>query len=166
MEILARRQPTASDLRLVVAVIKVTNDLERIGDEAKRIARTALSMTLTPTKGQQLAPIADFAVGVGKLLHDTLDAFARIDVDVAMQVKQRDRLLDAQYGDIMRQQISNMSEDPRSIPNALNLIWAARALERIGDRSCNICEYTVYYAIGKNISHMSLEEAKIDLLGH
>jgi len=164
MHILACRQPTAIDLRLVVAVIKAVSELERIGDDAKRIARATLAMAATPPPKQQLVPLAEFAEGVGKLLHDTLDAFARIDAEAAMQTKQRDRLLDRQYGEIMHAQIATMSADPRAIPAALNLMWAARALERVGDRSCNICEHTVYYALGKDISHMSLEQASLDLL--
>ncbi len=164
MQILARRQPTASDLRLVVAVIKAVSELERIGDDAKRIARATLTMVATPPSVQQLAPLAKFAEAVGKLLRDTLDAFARIDAEAAMQAKQRDRLLDSQYGEIMREQIAAMSADPRAIPVALNLMWAARALERVGDRSCNICEHTVYYALGKDISHMSAEQASLDLM--
>ena len=84
-----------------------------------------------------------------KLLHNTLDAFARIDVEAALEIKQRDRLLDLQYGSIMQEQINAMSADPRTIPIALNLMWAARKLERIGDRSCNISEHTLYYAMGK-----------------
>jgi phosphate transport system protein len=163
LQILARRQPAASDLRLVVAVIKVVSELERIGDDAKRIARAALSASLP--QSAQVAPLVQFAEGIGKLLHDTLDAFARIDIEAAMQIKQRDRLLDCQYGDIMQEQITAMSANPHAIPAALNLMWAARALERIGDRSCNICEHTVYYAIGKDISHMSVEQAAVDLLG-
>jgi phosphate transport system protein len=165
LQILARRQPTASDLRLVVAVMKVIGELERIGDDAKRIARVTLAMAANPPQKPQIALLARFADGVGKLLHDTLDAFARIDIEAAVQIKQRDRLLDRQYGDIMQEQITAMSANPRAIPAALNLMWAARALERVGDRSCNICEHTVYYAIGKDISHMSPEQAAMDLTG-
>jgi len=164
LQILARRQPAAGDLRLVVAVIKAINDLERIGDDAKRIARICLAMSASTIQKDHLALLAAFAEGVGKLLHDTLDSFARIDVQAAMQAKQQDRQLDMQYGEIMHGQIAAMSADPRAIPDALNLMWVARALERIGDRACNICEYTVYYALGKDIRHMSPEQAAIDLL--
>ncbi|MFM8442352.1 MAG: phosphate signaling complex protein PhoU [Methylococcus sp.] len=163
LQILARRQPIAIDLRLVVAVIKAVNDLERIGDDAKRIARITLSMADAPPSPQQLAALGEFAQGVALLLHDTLDAFARIDAEAAMQIKARDRLLDVQYGDIMHALIAAMSADPRAIPAALNQMWAARALERIGDRSCNICEYTVYFALGKDIRHLSPEQAALDL---
>lgn len=165
MQILARRQPAASDLRLVVAVIKLINDLERIGDDAKRIARCAIGMAACSPQKRQIDPLTGFAEDVSKVFHDTLDAFARIDVEAAIRIKQRDRLLDQQYGSIVREQIDAMSREPGVIPLALNLMWAARALERIGDRSCNICEYLIYYAMGKDIRHMSPEQAAIDLMG-
>lgn len=165
LQVLARRQPTAIDLRLVVAVIKAINDLERIGDDAKRIARIALVLADSPPPKQQLDPLAAFAQGVAVLLRETLDSFARIDADAAMQAKQRDQELDRQYGEIIGGQIAAMSADPRAIPTTLNLMWVARALERIGDRSCNVCEYTVYYALGKDIRHLSPEQAVVDLKG-
>jgi phosphate transport system protein len=165
LQILARRQPAAIDLRLVVAVIKAANDLERIGDDAKRIARITLSLADSPPPKPQFAALLAFAEGVGKLLHDTLDAFARVDAGAAMEAKRRDQFLDRQYGEIMSGQIAAMSADPRAIPAALSLMWVARALERVGDRSCNLCEYTVYYALGKDIRHLSPEQAAIDLMG-
>jgi phosphate transport system protein len=164
MQILARRQPIACDLRLVMAVIKVINDLERIGDDAKRIARITLSLSANPPHQQKLAPLAEFGADVIALLHDTLDAFARIDVDAAQEIKQRDRLLDLQYGNIMQEQINGMSGDPRLIPLALNLMWVARKLERIGDRSCNICEHIVYYAMGKDVQARDAGPRTIDWL--
>lgn len=163
-QILARRQPAASDLRLIVAVIKAISDLERIGDDAKRIARSALSMAAQFAKRKQLAPIDRFALHVMELLKDSLDAFARIDVDRAMRVKRQDRQIDREYEDIVQRQISIMAENARAIPVALHLLWSAKALERIGDRSCNICEYVIYYAKGKDIRHLSLEQAAKDLI--
>ena len=154
MQILARRQPTASDLRFVMAVIKVIKDLERIGDDAKRIARITKVMEEKPPKPKAIAPLIEFGSGVIQLLHDTLDAFARIDVDAALEIRQRDRFLDIQYGDIMQAQTKDMTEEPSLIPLALNLMWAARKLERIGDRSCNICEHTISYALGKDIKQL------------
>ncbi len=154
MQILARRQPTASDLRFVMAVIKVIKDLERIGDDAKRIARITKVMEEKPPKPKAIAPLIEFGSGVIQLLHDTLDAFARIDVDAALEIRQRDRFLDIQYGDIMQAQTKDMTEEPSLIPMALNLMWAARKLERIGDRSCNICEHTISYALGKDIKQL------------
>lgn len=165
LQILARRQPAAGDLRLVVAVIKAVNDLERIGDDAKRIAHITIDLADTPPQTSHLQSLVDFSEGILKLLHQTLDSFARIDPQAAMRTKQLDRELDAQYGMIMHNLIAAMTEDPRTIPNILKLMWTARALERIGDRACNICEYTVYYALGKDIRHLSPEqEAELDWL--
>lgn len=163
-QILARRQPAASDLRLIVAVIKAVADLERIGDDAKRIARSAVSMASHYAKKNQLLPVDQFSQHVRLMLKDSLDAFARIDVEMALKVKQNDRQIDQEYEQIVRQQSANMMQDGRAIPVALHLMWTAKALERIGDRCCNICEYVVYYAKGKDIRHMSIEDVAKDLL--
>jgi phosphate transport system protein len=163
-QILARRQPAAGDLRLIVAVIKAISDLERIGDDAKRIARSTLGLAAQFSRRNQLAPIDRFAQHVMELLKDALDAFARIDVDAAMRVKQKEGQIDREYEDIVQRQVASMAENPRVIPVALHFLWSAKALERIGDRSCNICEYVVYYAKGKDIRHLSLEQAAKDLI--
>ncbi|MDF9391277.1 MULTISPECIES: phosphate signaling complex protein PhoU [Methylococcus] len=162
-QILARRQPTARDLRLVVVVIKTITDLERIGDEAKRIARHALDMVGHFPRKNQLSEIEELARHVRNLLRSALDSFARIDVDAALRVVQDDRLADREYETILRQQITYMMEDPRTIPVSLNIMWSARALERVGDRACNIGEYVIYYAKGKIIRHISLEQLEEDL---
>jgi phosphate transport system protein len=162
-EILARRQPAGIDLRLVVAVLKAVADLERIGDDAKRIARLTLAMGDQYPRKSQLHRLFDFSTRVRERLHETLNAFSRIDVEAAIAVKKRDDELDDEYRAIMREQISVMSSDPRAIPVALNLIWIAKALERVGDRSCNICEYVIYYALGKDVRHLSLEQTQKDL---
>jgi len=163
-QILALRQPTARDLRLVVGVIKTITDLERIGDEAKRIARYAIELASHSPKKSQLAELEQLAGHVQGLLHDALDAFARMDVDAALQVVHEDKQVDMEYESIMRRQITYMMEDPQSILVSLDIMWSARSLERIGDRSCNICEYVIYYAKGKNIRHISLEQVEKDLL--
>jgi phosphate transport system protein len=162
-QILALRQPAARDLRLVVAVIKTITDLERIGDEAKRMARIAVDLATHYPKKNQLTDLQQLAQHVRGLLRESLDSFARIDVDEALRVVQEDRQVDREYESIMRQQITYMMEDPRSIPVSLNIMWSARSLERIGDRSCNICEYVIYYAKGKNIRHISIEQVRQDL---
>lgn len=162
-QILALRQPTARDLRLVVAVIKTITDLERIGDEAKRIARIGVDLTAHYPKKNQLTDLQHLAQHVRVLLREALDSFARMDVDEALRVVQDDPQVDREYESIMRQQITYMMEDPRSIPLALNIMWSARSLERIGDRSCNICEYVIYYVKGKNIRHISIEQVEQDL---
>lgn len=162
-QILALRQPAARDLRLVVAVIKTITDLERIGDEAKRIARIAVDLVDHFPKKNQLTDLQQLAQHARQMLRESLDAFARIDVDESLRVVQEDRQVDREYESIMRQQITYMMEDPRSIPVSLNIMWAARALERVGDRACNICEYVIYYAMGKNIRHISIDEVERDL---
>jgi phosphate transport system protein len=161
--VLARRQPAASDLRLVMAVIKTITDLERIGDDAKRIAKCTLHLSPYFPRKHQLTAIHEFGGHVKELLKDALNSMARLDVDMAFKVKQNDRQIDREYQTIMHTQLATMSEDARQIPVALNLMWVARSLERIGDRACNICEYVIYYVLGKDIRHMSLEQAEKDL---
>lgn len=162
-QIIALRQPAARDLRLLVAVIKTITDLERIGDEAKRMGRIAVDLATHYPKRNQLTDLQQLAQHVRNLLRQALDSFARMDVDEALRVVQEDRQVDREYESIMRQQITYMMEDPRAIPVALNIMWTARSLERIGDRSCNICEYVIYYAKGKNIRHISIEQVAKDL---
>jgi len=162
-KILALRQPAARDLRLVVAVIKTITDLERIGDEAKRIARIAIDLADHYPKKNQLTDLQQLAQHARLMLREALDAFARMDVDESLRVVHEDQQVDREYESIMRQQITYMMEDPRSIPVSLNIMWSARALERIGDRACNICEYVIYSAMGKNIRHISIDEVERDL---
>ncbi|MGH8474286.1 MAG: phosphate signaling complex protein PhoU [Methylococcales bacterium] len=161
--ILARRQPAASDLRLVIAVIKTITDLERIGDEAKRIARQRIHMDGQCVQPRQFTEFEQLGRHVLKLLRETLDAFARLDVKLSLAVAQEDRTVDREYDGIMRQQMNYLSEDPQMIPVALDVMWAARALERIGDRCCNICEYVIYHVKGKDIRHISLDLVEKDL---
>lgn len=158
--ILALRQPTASDLRLVLAVIKTTADLERIGDEAKRVARMAIRAVEGDHGRNLFGQIAHLGSKVQQMLHSVLDAFARMDVDDAIEVAHADVDIDREYESVMRQSMTYMMEDPRSIPKVLDLIWSARALERIGDRCCNISEYIIYFVKGKDVRHISLDEIK------
>lgn len=159
-KILALRQPTASDLRLVLAVIKTTADLERIGDEAKRVARMVIRSAGHDHGKNLFGQIAHLGTQVQQMLHRALDAFARMDVDEAIDVAHEDVNIDREYESAMRQSMTYMMEDPRSIPSVLDLIWAARALERIGDRCCNISEYVIYFVKGKDVRHISLEQIK------
>ena len=156
--IVARRQPAASDLRLVMAVIKTITDLERIGDEAKRVGKmveTELDGTLNEEVRQELEHMGDL---VRDMLRMVLDAFARTDVDAAVKVVKADKKVDAKYVSITRQLMTYMAADPKSIPTILNILWAARAMERMGDRCGNIAEYIFYLVYGRDIRHISMDD--------
>ena len=161
-QIIAKRQPAASDLRLVIAVIKTITDLERIGDEAERIGRMTLHFAETKGENKMLSGIVQLGERVNAMLKDALDTFARMDVDQAIKVARQDLKIDKQYESILRELMTYMMEDPRSIPSIINMMWSARALERIGDRARNICEYVIYLVKGKDVRHISIEQVERD----
>ncbi|MCW8884760.1 MAG: phosphate signaling complex protein PhoU [Motiliproteus sp.] len=156
--VIARRQPAASDLRMIVAISKASNDLERIGDEAARIAKHAELLVSEGESPFGYAETRHIGNLVREMLNNALTAFARYDVELAYQVAKKDRQVDDEYKTAMRSLVTYMMEDPRSISRILNIIWVIRSLERIGDHSRNICQHLIYLVKGVNVSHSSLKQ--------
>jgi phosphate transport system protein len=156
--ILATRSPAAGDLRLIVAIIKTITDLERIGDEAEKIGFLASKLAAMDRPSDSYRELKSLGNHVAQMLRDAMNAFARLDVDAAMAVVREDELIDDEYDAITRQYITFMMEDPRSIRRFMNVTWAARSLERIGDHAKNICEYVVYMVQGRNVRHTEITD--------
>jgi phosphate transport system protein len=154
--LIARRQPAASDLRMVMAVAKSIRDLERIGDEAQKIAKMAIQLSEDGATGKGYIELRHIANGVRKMLNEALDAFTRYDAAAALEVRNSDDQVDMDYKSAVRELITYMMEDPRSISRVINILWALRSLERIGDHAKNICEHIVYLVKGKDIRHKKL----------
>ncbi|HEY4973136.1 MAG TPA: phosphate signaling complex protein PhoU [Steroidobacteraceae bacterium] len=162
--ILATRGPTASDLRLIITILKTITDLERIGDEGEKVAAIAARLAMRERPNNRYRELRNLGELVTGMVHDTLDAFARFDTTLALQVLRRDRTVDEEYEAIHRQNITFMMEDPRSIRRALDVMWVVRSLERIGDHAKNICEYLIYLVLGKDVRHTKIEEIEKELL--
>jgi len=156
-KILVKRQPAASDLRTVLVLTKTVRDLERIGDEAKKIAKLAMKLTEEGPSPRGYYEVRHIGVAVREMLRDALDSLARMDVEAALGVVRRDKSVDQEYKSATRELITYMMEDPRSISRVINIMWALRALERIGDHSRNIAEYVFYLVKGKDLRHEGLE---------
>jgi len=157
--IIAKRQPAAGDLRLIMAIVKTIADLERIGDEAQKIAKVALE-SFSSQQQDLLVNLDNLGRRVLEFLQASLDAFTRMDCDTAIKIHQMDDKINREYEALMRQLMTYMMEDPRSIPQVMTVIWSARALERIGDRCQNICEYIIYFVKGKVVRHTTAEDMK------
>jgi phosphate transport system protein len=151
--IIARRQPAASDLRLVMMVTKAVNDLERIGDEAKKIANHAVILVEQGDSSEGYTEVRHLGQSVSRMLANALDAFARFDVDAAMRTLEEDKQIDLDYKTALRELVTYMMEDPRSISRVINGLWVIRSLERIGDHAKNLCEQIVFVVKGKDIRH-------------
>ena len=161
--ILLRRQPAASDLRLVLAISKVITDLERIGDEAKKVARIVANMVETGSPRSYYVGVLAMGHRVRRMLRSALDAFARMDSHAALAVAQEDPEVDKEGEAVMRQLITYMMEDPRSIRGVLDAVLAVRSLERIGAHADNICENAIYLVEGKDVRHVALEQIAEEL---
>jgi len=163
IRILARRQPAASDLRLVIAVTKAITDLERVGDEASKIARQAIALDSEKTGTRGYVEVRHIGGQVSRMLHEALDAFARLDLKLALKVVQTDDNVDLEYTSSMREMITFMMEDPRRISRALNIMWTLRALERIGDHARNMAQYVIYLVRGEDVRHETYDEIQEQL---
>ena len=157
VQIIALRQPAATDLRSLISIMKASNDLERIGDEAERIAKMAIAVADMEFPNDQYNDIRTLGAEAAAMLSATLDVFARVDADKALEIIGSDQKIDDGYDAIVRERGKEMSNQPERIERALNVIWVARALERIGDHAKNISEYVVFLAHGEDVRHPKLQ---------
>ena len=162
--VLATRAPAAGDLRLIIATIKTITDLERIGDEAEKIGALAARLATVERPRTNYRELRNLARHVKDMIHGSLDAFARLDVQLALDVVKADKEVDLEYESIYRQSITFMMEDPRMITRVMDVTWTARALERIGDHSKNICEYVIFLVHGKDIRHSDLRNLQTEVI--
>jgi phosphate transport system protein len=157
--ILATRAPAAGDLRLIVAVIKTITDLERVGDEAEKIGFLASKLAGMDRPTDSYRELKTLGNHVLHMLRDAMNSFARLDVDAAIEVVREDERVDEEYDALTRQCITFMMEDPRSVKRVLNVTWAARSLERIGDHAKNIGEYVIYMVQGRDVRHTEISDS-------
>ena len=160
IQLIAKRQPAAGDLRLVMSAVKMVKDIERIGDEAKKIAKFAMILSKEGDAPRGYVEVRHIGGHVQEMVRDALNAFARFDTKAALQVMKEDDLVDEEYGSATRALVTFMMEDPRSITRCLNVMWILRALERIGDHANNLAEQVIFMVEGKDVRHTPIEEAE------
>ena len=167
ISLIALRQPVGSDLRLIMSLSKAVTDLERIGDEAEKIARMTIKtydVISSPPSAKLLRDIRPMADLAKNMLHGCLDALARLDVEMAVEVARGDDNLDQEFQSALRRLITYMMEDPRTIGHAISVLFIIKALERIGDHAKNIAEYIIYLVKGKDVRHVSMETLEKDAM--
>lgn len=165
LRILALRQPTAIDLRLIISTLKIVNELEIIGDLAEQIAKIAIRFTKVQIKHSvcnEVQPLADL---VEDMLHDALEALAKLDVRAITSITRIEENVDVEYNNIMRNLITQMMREPNSVTSILEVLWAVRALERMGDHARHICEHLVFIVQGENVRHLTQQEFERKLAG-
>jgi phosphate transport system protein len=162
--LILKRQPAANDLRTVMATVKMITDLERIGDEASKIARIAQSKEASRSGSgfNDYETIRILAAKASNLLHDALDAMARLDEKQAVKLIVQDTIIDHDFSSVMRNLITYMMEDPRTISSALDTLWVAKSIERIGDHAKNIAEHVIFIVEGKDIRHTDYATTQAD----
>jgi phosphate transport system protein len=161
--IIARRQPTARDLRLLIAISKTIGNLERVGDEAARIARTVQRLVNAGISSRMRLPVSDVSFEASLAtasLRRALDAFARLDTQQAIQVIREDNAIDAEFDGLMRKLITYMMEDPRTISASIDLVFVAKAIERVGDHAKNLAEQIIYIVKGTDVRHNTPDEVE------
>ncbi len=162
-QILARRNPAAGDLRLIIATTKSVRDLERIGDEAERVANMLLHAMEQDASKKAFKGLLSLTEHVKELLHETLNTYARMKTRAAVKVMRKDQDIDDEYSRVVMRLIEFMKKDPDNVSDGLDVMWAARSLERIGDHCINICENIIYLVEGQDVRHIDLEEVKEQL---
>jgi len=162
--IIARRQPTARDLRLLIAVSRTIANLERVGDEAARIARTVQRLISTGISSHLRPPVADLSFEADLAmaqLRKALDAFARLDTKLALEVLRADDQIDQEFNGLLRKLITYMMEDPRTISTSIDMVFVAKAIERVGDHAKNLAEAVIYVVKGTDVRHHSVEAIEV-----
>lgn len=162
-QILAKRNPAASDLRFIISVTRTVHELERMGDESTKIAKQAIELADDGSGPQGYVELRHIGEKVRQMVRLSLDAFARLDADTALEVMHMDKAVDLEYGTAIRTLVTKMMEDPRTISRALNVMWALRSLERIGDHARNVSESVIYLVKGKDVRHKKLEKIEEQL---